>query len=154
MKFIVEKISFEDTEIIWSTKLWANRESPIRPMSSMIYKKGYDLNIYKKYKPTFFGIKNCRGSLVGVNSGHRTSDEEYRSRGLWIDSDYRNLRLSRHLFESLEIQAKEEKCKYIWSIPRKESLYAYIQFGFLQSSDFFDEGVEFGPNCYVIKEVQ
>lgn len=153
MKFIVEKISFELIQSIWSDNLWSGRSSPIRPMSSMVYKGGYDLSIYNRYNPTFFGIKDLTGTIIGVNSGHRTSDLEYRSRGLWINLEYRNLGLSRALFESLEIQAKSEQCEYIWSIPRKESLYAYTKFGFLQSSNFFNDGVEFGPNCYVIKEI-
>ena len=41
----------------------------------------------------------------------------------------------------------------IWSIPRKSALSAYTKFGFETIGNFFDEGMEFGPNIYVTKEL-
>ena len=41
----------------------------------------------------------------------------------------------------------------IWSIPRKSALPAYAKFGFETVGDYFDEGMEFGPNIYVIKRI-
>jgi len=36
----------------------------------------------------------------------------------------------------------------LWTIPRQSSWPAYKNVGFIQTSDWFSEGVEFGPNCY------
>ena len=47
----------------------------------------------------------------------------------------------------------EEQCTHIWSLPRKSALSVYEKYGFIKTSDFFDERVEFGPNCYVKKEL-
>jgi len=41
----------------------------------------------------------------------------------------------------------------IWSIPRQSALLAYTKFGFNTVGDYFDEGMEFGPNIYVTKDL-
>ena len=153
MTITVYRVNFEDIIEVWSKKLWPNRASPIKPMSSMIYQGGYDLDIYKKYNPSFFAVLDKENNVIGVNSGHRTSSLYYRTRGLWIDPTERLKGLTYKLFDELEKQAKLEDCKFIWSIPRMAALSAYKRNGFRQTSNFFDEGVEFGPNCYVIKDL-
>jgi len=146
-------VDFETILPFWQEKLWPNRTSEIKPMSSMMYQGGFDMEIYKKYSPTFFAVYNVVGEIVGVNSGHRTTDDLYRSRGIWVDPRYRKLGVSGVLFCELHGQAIKEKCKAIWSIPRKEALPAYEKVGFKKTSEFFDEGMEFGPNCYVYKDL-
>lgn len=153
MKNQTNIIDFETILPIWQNKLWPNRKSPIRPMSSMTYKGGYDTDIYIKYQPTFFAVYNIVGEIIGVNSGHKTSDNLYRSRGIWVDPRYRRKGVSGVLFCELHGQAMKEGCKAIWSIPRKQALSAYEKYGFRCTSSFFNEGMEFGPNCYVYKEL-
>jgi GNAT superfamily N-acetyltransferase len=77
----------------------------------------------------------------------------YRSRGIWVDPVYRGKGVAGILFCELEGQAMKEQCKSIWSVPREKALPSYVKYGFKQTSDFFNEGMEFGPNCYVIKEL-
>ena len=48
---------------------------------------------------------------------------------------------------------KEWNAKMIWSMSRKSALPAYLSVGYEQTTDFFNEGVEFGPNCYVRMEL-
>ncbi len=91
--------------------------------------------------------------LVGVNSGHRTTDAQYRSRGIWVDPSYRKHGVAQILFTMTEHQAILEECNMIWSIPRKSALPAYTKFGFKTVGDYFDEGMEFGPNIYVSKDL-
>lgn len=146
-------VDFETILPIWKNKLWPERIDPIRPMSSMTYLGGYDTTIYEKYNPTFFVVYNVVGDIIGVNSGHRTSDNLYRSRGLWVDPKYRLKGISGILFCELHGQSMKEGCTAIWSIPRKSALPAYEKYGFNRTSDFFDEGMEFGPNCYVYKDI-
>ena len=35
MKFKTETITFNDIQPVWEKQLWPNRQSPIKPMSSM-----------------------------------------------------------------------------------------------------------------------
>lgn len=142
-------IQFENILPIWENELWPNRKSKIEPVSHMMYNGGYaSIN----YTPTFWGI--CENAkLIAVNSGHRTSKFEYRSRGLWVHPDYRRKGLTKYLFQELYIQAKKEKVVKIWSCPRASALKAYEASGFIKTSDWFDDGMEFGPNCYIEKYI-
>jgi GNAT superfamily N-acetyltransferase len=153
MRYRTVTVDFEIILPCWKDKLWPGRKDAIRPMSDIVYLGGHDPEIYKKFKPTFFVVYNTVDEIIGVNSGHRTTDNLYRSRGLWVDPRYRRKGISGILFCELYGQAMKENCKGIWSIPRKESLAAYEKYGFVKTSDFFDKGMEFGPNCYVYKEI-
>jgi GNAT superfamily N-acetyltransferase len=153
MKYSTSIVDFRTIFPIWKEKLWPERLSDIKMMSSMMYLGGYDTSIYNKYSPTFFTVYNNNGDIIGVNSGHKTTNNLYRSRGLWVDPLYRLQGISGILFCELYGQAMKESCKAIWSIPRKTALPAYKKYGFIQTSDFFNDAVEFGPNCYVYKEI-
>lgn len=154
MKYTLQEISWVDILKIWETKLWIGRKSSIRNMSSMVCCEpdNYDMSIYEKYTPSFFGVYDGE-LLIGVNSGHRTNDEYYRSRGLYIRVQYRGKGISHLLFDAIDKQAISERCKYVWSLPRKSAVPAYEASGYIKTSDFIDEEVEFGPNCYVIKNI-
>ncbi len=148
------KISFEQICNVWKTELWPERVSAIEPQSVMTWPfegtpEQYDMNIFE-YNPVFWGVY-IDNKLVGVNSGHRTTDTQYRSRGIWVDPQYRKHGVAQMLFNMTEHQAKIEGCNMIWSIPRKSALPAYTKFGFETVGDYFDEGMEFGPNIYVSK---
>lgn len=153
VRYKTSQVEFKDIKDIWSEKLWPNRSSTIKSMSSTMYKGGYDMQIYEKYLPTFFAVYNNAGDIIGVNSGHRTTDSLYRSRGIWVDPAYRNQGVAGILFCETFGQAMQERCEAVWSAPRKDALPAYEKVGFQQTSDFFDEGMEFGPNCYVYAEI-
>ena len=141
-------IDFETILPIWKNQLWPNRESPIRPMTSMQYQGGYDMEVYELYKPTFFATYNDKNHITGVIGGQRTSNKLYLARGIWVDSMCRGQGIARLLFQEVFSQAVKEKCEAVWGLPRKNSLSAYEKAGFNQTSEFFNEGVEFGPNCY------
>lgn len=147
----IKKIEFTQIKPIWERQLWPSRQSLIRGMSSMKYLGGIDMEIYEKYKPTFFCAILNNAHIVGVNSGHRTDEALYRSRGIWVDPDYRREGVAQMLFQAVEDQAIKEKCTAIWSLPRESALSAYERYGFSKQGNFFDEGLEYGPNCYVIK---
>jgi len=150
---IVKQIDWKIIEDVWTTKLWKGRVSPIKPTNGLLYKGGYDRGI-EDNKPTFFGVYDG-DILVGVNSGHAAEQTErgnyYRSRGIYVFPDYRGKGIANMLLSATEQQALAENCNYLWSIPRKQSIRAYTYFGFIRTSDYFDEGMEFGPNAYVEK---
>lgn len=130
---LTTKISFDTILPIWQDKLWPNRQSAIEPMSAMTWPfegapDPIDMSIFD-YKPTFWGVY-IDDKLVGVNSGHRTNHTQYRSRGIWVDPDYRGKGIAQQLFTLTEHQALVEGCLLVWSIPRKTALSSYTKFGF------------------------
>jgi hypothetical protein len=50
-------------------------------------------------------------------------------------------------------EGKNRGCNKIWSLPRKNSLYAYENIGFRKQSDWIEDDVEFGPNCIVTRPI-
>ena len=153
---IIQEISFEQICQIWQEQLWPNRVSPIETHSAMTWpfvknSQEYDMRVFD-YQPTFWGVYDGT-SLIGVNSGHKTENTFYRSRGIWVHPEFRKKGTAQLLFSSTEEKAIEEGCDMIWSIPRKSALPSYTRFGFKTVGNFFDEGMEFGPNIYVKKEL-
>jgi len=137
MKII--RITFDQIKNIWSEHLWPNRQSPIETHSAMTWPfegnpNEYDMNVFD-YPASFFGVISDY-KIVGVNSGHKTSDSQYRSRGIWVDPEHRRKGISQMLFETTIDQAIGEGCRMIWSIPRKTALPAYTKFGFQTVGDY------------------
>lgn len=129
----IERLNFDTIKNIWEKDLWPNRTSAIETHSAMTWPfegnpEPIDMNVFT-YEPTFLGAY-IDNELVGVNSGHRTTNEQYRSRGIWVDPDYRKRGVSQMLFLMTAHQAKVEGCEMLWSIPRKTALPAYAKFGF------------------------
>ena len=147
----LEEIKFNEILPYWRDRLWPDRISPIEPASSMLYLGGYDITIKYFNQPTFFAIK-VDGLIVGVNSGHQTSDTDYRSRGIWVDPDFKMFGNGRRLIDAAEVEARRLGCNILWSCPRQSALSFYLRCGFKQTSEF-DNEFEFGPNCYAMKEL-
>ena len=159
--YVLKEINFDEIFPIWDKQLWPGRKSKIEPMSSLGWNSQLflewgnseikkDSSIFDKYEPKFFAF--CLGDIiVGVNSGFRTEDSVYRSRGLWVDPDHRGLGLGQQLLIQAIKLAKKEKCKVIWSMPRKTAIKTYELSGFNKIGDWLDETVEFGPNAVAYK---
>ena len=85
--------SFEEIYPIWRDKLCPERISKIKPMSSLCWQLPNEIikdnSIFERYSPTFWVVKDNE-KIIGVNSGFKTSDKVYRSRGLYVDLEYRN----------------------------------------------------------------
>lgn len=151
----IKRIPFDIILPIWQNKLWPGRESAIEPMSAMTWPfegdpQPINMSIFE-YEPVFWGVY-IDDKLVGVNSGHRTSPTQYRSRGIWVDPEYRMHGISQQLFMMTEHQAVIEQCEMIWSIPRKTALNAYLKFGFRTVGDFFNTETS-DANIYVKKQL-
>lgn len=131
---MIKTISFEQIYPIWRTYLWPNRTSPIESNSAMIYSGGYTMdNMHTT--PTFFGYF-IDTKLVGVNSGHKCSDNSYRSRGIYVIDQYRHLGIATALLKETIKKGNLEGCDFTWSYPRKTSWRAYEQAGFYLTSDW------------------
>lgn len=109
---------------------------------------GKNSQISKFANPIFYKL-TLGAELVGVNSGHLTSEFEYRNRGIWIAPEHRGKSLSHIFFEQSVIDARSFGCIVLWSLPRKSAIKTYTSFGFQIKSDWDDESYEFGPNCFV-----
>lgn len=141
-----KNITFEQVSTKWDI-LWPGRNHP--RFSSMTYQSGSDKNI-KKYPVTYLGVF-YNDELIGVNSGHKTSDTYYRSRGLWVDPKHRGMGVAKQLLEDTLTQAMEEKCRYVWTCPRKGSEYAYLSVGFKIVSEWKE--MDYGLNAYAILDL-
>ena len=150
IKIEIQTITFEQILPMWH-RLWEGRKSSINPVPGMVYGGGYDPSIGSS-TPTFFGIFDGQ-DLVAVNSGFKTTDTQYRSRGLYVSESHRHQGLATTLLNRTIEQAQKEGCDMVWSIPRKDALPTYKKAGFIQTSAWFVGGMEFGPNCYVKKEL-
>ena len=118
-------------------------------MSSMTYSGGHNVQIYEKYKPSFF-VFDIDEEVVAVNSCHKSGDDEMRSRGLWVKPEYRRQGITRKLFDAIFDEALSQQCKYVWSLPRKTALAAYEASGFVKISDWLETETS-EANCYVRK---
>ena len=135
----LERLDFNTIKTIWENNLWPNRSSAIETHSVMTWPyegnpEQYDMDIFN-YPATFWGAY-LDNKLVGVNSGHKTTDKQYRSRGIWVNPEYRKRGVAQMLFLMTAHQAKVEGCEMLWSIPRKTALPAYTKFGFQTVGDY------------------
>jgi len=148
--------TFEEVYPNWKNELWPGRISKIESMSSLSWKQPNEIikdkTIFEKYAPSFFAIK-IDGEIVGVNSGFRTKEKVYRSRGLWVKEEYRGKDYGKTLLMQAIIQGKSESCHWIWSMPRKSALKTYESIGFKKRGMWINDGVEFGPNCLVTRQL-
>lgn len=147
---MIKTISWNNIVNIWENNLWPTRRSPIETNSAMSYLEGVDMyNMYTT--PTYFGyiIDNV---IVGVNSGHKCSDDSYRSRGLWVNPDYRKKGIGTALLLETIEQAIKENSDFVWSFPRYSSWNTYKKAGFKLSSDWMSSETS-ERNAYCIKKL-
>lgn len=127
---IVQHIAFKEILPVWKNYLWPNNTGHYKKCSSMIFGGGIDLSIYDKYTPHFFGIFDKNKNLIAVNSGHKTSDYHYRSRGLYVKDEYRNNGYAKLLLKEAAKQAKNQGCLLVWACPRETARHVYLKANF------------------------
>lgn len=147
----VVELLWEEVLPIWQNILWPGRKSEIKQHSSMQYLGGYDMLVYNN-PVHFWGFKSESNEVLGVTSGFRSNKNLYRSRSIWLHPLMRGQNLTQQLFAKTEEIAKNENCIGLWSFPRPSVLRSYLRFGFVQTSKLITD-FEFGPNCYVYKEL-
>jgi GNAT superfamily N-acetyltransferase len=86
--------------------------------------------------PIFLGYI-INDNIVAVNSGHAcTNQNNYRSRGLWVDPNYRRQGIAQLLLTATIEQGQQEGYTQIWSYPRQSSWPTYQAVGFKLASDW------------------
>ena len=147
---MITKISWDEIRNIWATYLWPNRISPIETNSAMCYLEGFDMhNMHTT--PTYIGYI-VDDTIVGVNSGHTCYDNSYRSRGLWVNPNYRKQGIGSALLLATVEQAVKENTEFIWSFPRYTSWNTYNSVGFSLSSSWISSETS-ESNAYCIKKL-
>lgn len=152
MQYQLKLVEFDTILPIWQDKLWPNRKSPIKSMSSMTFDGKYDMSIYENYEPFFWAIY-YDNEIVAVNSGHQTHQLEFRSRGLYASPEHRGKGLAKMLLQETIMCAEAVGALRVWTVPRQGSEHAYVSAGFELVGDWFDEGMEYGPNIYAVREL-
>jgi GNAT superfamily N-acetyltransferase len=121
----------------------------------MLLGGGYDVQVYSLAPATFWAafVDECP---IGVNSGHPTSQTEFRCRGLYVHKALRKNGIGAKLLRHGASYAQKCGYKRIWSAPRKSALEIYKRCGFKIVSGELGEGdgFEFGPNFYAILDLE
>ena len=164
-RYVCEKSTFDEIHEFWRDGLWPGRKTDIEPLNAIVYNRSLlevwgtvsiskDWTIFDWSEPTFFVMKEEETKkIVGVNSGFKTDDRTYRSRGIYVLPEYRGNRLSRILLENTIQQAKEEECDLIWSLPRASAMPAYKDVGFRRVGLWQDDDMEYGPNYLAVRNL-
>ena len=148
---IVKQIPFETILSIWKNQLWPGRVSSIEPFSAMMFMGDYTSSFAKLPQIFLGGYKDDK--LVAVNSLHLAEKYMARSRGLWVDPDFRGNGYGTKILIETSVYAKTLGADAIWSFPRQSSIKTYESAGYIQISSWLDDG-EFGPNCYAISPLR
>lgn len=131
---MIKKIPFEQIYDVWLNHLWPHRTSSIDSNSAMIFLGGYTMDNMMTI-PTFFGYF-IEDKLVGVNSGHKCSDNSYRSRGVYVFPEFRKREIGTKLLIATIDQGRSEGCSFVWSYPRRSSWNTYQSAGFRLAGDW------------------
>lgn len=118
----IKQIQFEDIGPIWANDLWPGRPD-IEPASAMMFGGGYDMQNFK-LPAVYIGMFD-NGKIVGVNSGHICADNSFRSRGLWVDPNYRGMGIGTALLKHTITDGLILGADFCWSLPRKSSWRTY-----------------------------
>lgn len=139
----IEKVRFEDILPIWQEHLWPDRTSPIEKLSA-IDRNGSINPALLKERMSFWRAVNSNNQVVGVIGGQTTGDS-YRSRGLWVNDQFRGKGIGRKLVRAVIQAASEEGRRIVWTMPRASSIDFYKKAGFQVTNDHL-EGYEYGPH--------
>jgi GNAT superfamily N-acetyltransferase len=131
---MIIKSDYENILKIWKEHLWPNRVSKIETHSAMLLDRTYDMKNFE-YEPTYF-LYIVNATIAGCNSGHMCADNTYRSRGLYVFSEFRHHGIGKELLIETITQGKKEKAKLVWSYPRQTSWTTYKNAGFKLISDW------------------
>ena len=147
---MIVKITWPEIYPVWRTKLWPTRVSDIEPTSCMMFMGGFEQQNLNQ-TPVFLGCM-INSQIVGVNSGHLCTDGGFRSRGLWVDPEYRKQGIGVQLLTATIQMAQHQGAKFCWSLPRHSSWNVYERAGFTLASNWFPTETS-EENAYCVKHL-
>lgn len=69
---------------------------------------------------------------------------------MWVHPNFRGQKYSSVILTWCLEYAKRKDGDWMWTVPRESALPAYKSVGFVQQSDWFEDG-QYGPNCIASK---
>jgi GNAT superfamily N-acetyltransferase len=146
----IKKITWEQIRDMWEMHM---PNMSIEPASAMTCPKSqvytstddhrcleeidtYDLQ-NQQFTPTFWGAFDNE-KLIGVNSGHMTLYNLYRSRGLYVDKEYRGDGIGLKLLFKTISQGYFENAIGVWSYPSSTVWPTYQNAGFTTCGEEFN----------------
>ena len=146
----IKKITWEQTRDMWKMHM---PNMSIEPTSAMTFPKSFEYQLHddeyhmeqidtydlqnQRFTPTFWGAFDNE-TLVGVNSGHMTLYNLYRSRGLYVEEEYRRYGIGQKLLLKTISQGYFEKAIGVWSYPNRKAWMSYHNAGYILSSEEFN----------------
>ena len=134
---------------IWKQYLWPKRIEPIRSRSTMLFKAGMDVKAFSA--EVFFVKLEKNQKIVGVCSGQRTQDQEFRSRGLWVAKEFRRQGLASQLFVFVEQEAKKRGANHLWTLARHSAKEFYLAMNMKDCGKTYE--FEYGPHFWMSKNL-
>lgn len=145
----IKQIAFNDILPIWQHQLWPNRISAIEPVSAIDIESNIDIKILDYTSTAHYFGAFSGSNLAGVISGHLTTPNQCRLRGLFVDETYRGYGISKLLIETEIEKAKSLGCTQIWALIRTKNLGLFQKFAFQKKLE--TDKYEFGPHFIIEK---
>lgn len=145
---MIYRVDFETIQKVWRKNLWVEGDSADKRYNRIKIDGKFDQDMAEK--TVMYWAYKLDDEIVGVNSGYKSCENYYRSRGLWVTPRFRGAGFAKSLLDVAIGESIFWNCKYIWSYPREESLGVYESMGFKKQGDF--KIADYGFNCIAIKE--
>lgn len=142
--------TFEEILPFWSNELWPDRKSPIEALSYINENGEIDMGLIDS-EVTFFKAVLPDNKIVGVLSIIKTSSHSWRSRGIWVDSNFRKQGIGSALLEYAINWVKLRNGHYIWSMPKVSAFSFYKKLGFdtYQEISIYENGPHYLARVFV-----
>lgn len=157
---MIYRVDFETIQKVWRENLWVEGDSADKRYNRIKIDGKFDQDMaektvmywaYRLDDPNDQNpLQSSHGEIVGVNSGYKSCENYYRSRGLWVTPRFRGAGFAKSLLDVAIGESIFWNCRYIWSYPREESLPVYESMGFEKKTDF--QVASYGFNCIAIKD--
>lgn len=131
----IKRLKYTDLEKVWKESLWVGRQD-IESRSAMQINSGYDMRNMEGKLWCYGAVIGIHYEIIAVNSMHLCGDNSMRSRGLWVNPNFRRQGYGAAMLEYAIAAARREGCPYIWSYPRKTSWSTYESVGFKLTSEW------------------
>ena len=145
---MIYRVDFETIQKVWRKNLWVEGDSADKRYNRIKIDGKFDQDMAEK--TVMYWAYRLDDEIVGVNSGYKSCENYYRSRGLWVTPRFRGAGFAKSLLDVAIGESIFWNCKYIWSYPREESLGVYESMGFKKQGDF--KVADYGFNCIAVKE--
>lgn len=149
MQYIVSNTDFKTVFPFWRDYLWPLRKEPIEPTSALLFKKGINMD-YQSVE-VFFRKVEMKDCIIGVCSGQRTGQKEFRIRGLWVSPRFRRKQIGTKLFQTVEKEALKRGGSLLWTLARHSSKQFYLSVKMKDAS--MTNQFEYGPHFWMLKSL-